>query len=149
VNPPASGDCCGGNSHEKRIDSFASPAPEDRFGNHRKDLFGTRQDRDVLNDILADSLSCTPACVLLDDQSPSWLANLQQRVQMIRHPAERVQPSVLLLDHLRDDLVQPIPISLTPEQGFAMIAPQDHMIEPAGHMQTWRSGHPCLVTSIE
>ena len=30
VNPPASGDCCGANSHEKRIDSFASPAPEDR-----------------------------------------------------------------------------------------------------------------------
>jgi len=27
-------------------------------GNHRKDLFATRQDREVLNDILADSLSC-------------------------------------------------------------------------------------------
>jgi hypothetical protein len=35
---------------------------------------------------------------------------------VIRHPTERVQSSVLLFEHLRNDLIQLIPIHLAPEQ---------------------------------
>jgi REP element-mobilizing transposase RayT len=62
-------------------------------GNHRKDLFGTRQDRDVLNDILADSLSCCLARL----HAFCWMTNhLHALVQVHDQPLGKLMQRIAM-----------------------------------------------------
>ena len=63
------------------------------------------------------------------------IRDLNQRVQMIRHPTERMDSVAELGQDVGDYCIQCTAIALTPEQWLSMIAAQDDVIATAGNMQ--------------
>ncbi|HEY6644137.1 MAG TPA: hypothetical protein VIZ63_18570 [Povalibacter sp.] len=77
---------------------------------------------------------CVAACEALHEAAERRIAYLNQRMQKIRHPAECMQACLLLIEHLRQDVVQSDAVGITAEERFAVIAAKDHVIATARHM---------------
>src|SRR5690606_15625154 len=75
------------------------------------------------------------------DAAERVVADLDQRVQVVGHPAESVNAGAELRDDFRHDLVQHPPVRRARKQRFAMIPAEGHVIETARYVQPGSPGH--------
>jgi hypothetical protein len=75
---------------------------------------------------------------------PQWpVADLHQRVQVIRHPAIGVESVVNAAQDIGHHLVENVAIVVGREQRFAMVTPEAYVIAATRYVKSGRSGHPC------
>jgi hypothetical protein len=65
-------------------------------------------------------------------------------MQMIRHPAVRQDAQPEAGCHVANQGIQVGTVAIRAKQRFLVIAPQNDVIEAAGHVQTRFAGHPFL-----
>lgn len=85
----------------------------------------------------------------LHDLAQRLVDNLDQQVNMIGHPTERVNTRAESLDNFANNDIERFTISGSGEQPLAMIASQHHMIETTWNMQSRKAGHPCAFDNLE
>jgi hypothetical protein len=77
--------------------------------------------------------------------SAKWhFPDLHEQVNVIRHPAVRMNPRTESIDRLGDDFIQPITMLVPEENVLSMITTQGHVIETKRNVQPGSSRHPCL-----
>ena len=77
----------------------------------------------------------------LDDPSQRLLAGLNQRVQVISHPAKGMKSNRIALNRARRDFVELEVIGVAREQWLAVVAAQSDVITRPRDVYAWPSGH--------
>ncbi len=85
----------------------------------------------------------------LHDLAQRPVDNLDQQMNVIGHPTERVNARAESPDDFGNNGVERLAISRSGEQRFAMIASQHHVIEAAWNMQSRKAGHPRTFANLE
>src|SRR5687768_6174648 len=80
----------------------------------------------------------------LHELAERLLMNLHQRMQVIGHPAERMQSCKTAAQALSEDVVQNVTVLARRKEILAMVSTQHYMIVAAGHVQSRRARHPCI-----
>lgn len=85
----------------------------------------------------------------LHDLAERSVGNLDEQMNVIRHPTERVNARGESRDNFGNDGVECSAIGGSGEQHLPMITPQHYMIEAAWDMQPGKAGHPCTFGDLE
>jgi hypothetical protein len=92
-----------------------------------------------------------------DDFPERHIRNLDHHMDVVGHPAVRVEPGVAAQEGVSDNPFEQVAIGLAKEYWIAMIAAQGDVIETSWDVQSWpsrhragsrQSGH-CHVTDLE
>jgi hypothetical protein len=86
-----------------------------------------------LNRLLCQS--CIPGRDSLNQSPQRLVGHLQQEVQMVCHPAVRMQACRVPLQSLRHDLIQSSSVRITEEDCLPMVPAKGHVIEGVRNMQ--------------
>jgi hypothetical protein len=94
-------------------------------------------------------LACVSARDSQHDHAERRICHLDQRMDVVGHPAICVHARAEPIDDLGDDLVQDLPVRRPKEDVLAMIAAHGDVIERSRRVNTKRSRHPCLSRSMD
>jgi len=85
----------------------------------------------------------------LHDPAKRLIGDLDEKMQVIGHPAKCVDASAKRLNDFGDDLVECVSVSSGSKKRFAMIATEHDVVAPTRDVKSRKSGHPCTMDKVE
>jgi hypothetical protein len=79
-----------------------------------------------------------------DQSAQRDVADLDEQVHVIVHPAVCVDARLNSFDDVGGDLLEESPIVWNDKDVLTMIASERYVVERAGHVDAGLAGHPCL-----